>query len=97
MCPWLCCARELVTCLASLMENIFKIQRSFYLLLNKLFDEFVNFLRLMLLHEVRGPLHQLQLVVLHPIPRVFGSFHREGHVRRAEDVQRADLDNDSGK
>ena len=97
MCPWLCCARELVTCLASLMENIFKIQRSFYLLLNKLFDEFINFLRFMFLHEVRGSLHQLQLVVLHPVPRVLGSLHREGHVRSAEDVQRADLDSDSGK
>ena len=43
------------------------------------------------LHKVRGPLQQLQLVVLHPVPRVLGSLHREGHVRSAEDVQRADL------
>ena len=49
----------------------------------------------MLLHKVGGPLHQLQLVVLHPVPSVLGSLHREGHVRSAEDVQRADLD--SGK
>ena len=60
-------------------------------LLNELFDEFVDFLRLMLLHKVGGPLHQLQLVVLHPVPRVLGSLHREGHVSSAEDMQRADL------
>ena len=60
-------------------------------LLNELLDEFINYLWIMLLHKVRGPLHQLQLVVLHPVPSVLGSDHREGHVRSAEDVQRADL------
>ena len=63
--------------------------------MNELFNEFIDFLRFMLLHKVRCPLHQLQLVVLHPVPSVLGSLHCEGHVRSAEDVQRADLD--SGK